>query len=178
MAYAVVFYFDEMSEIPILNVWNELGKDNLSSPTQTRTIRPHMTLAIYNSINCSECKSEINLFSAKSGILNIQADHFGIFPQPSSVIFIAPPSNKKLMVFHDKIHQMLRGKVGGSLKMYQPGNWVPHCTLAQDIKIIDLPAAIKICMRMKLPLDLMITQVGVVEFEPIIPLFEIDLADK
>jgi 2'-5' RNA ligase len=178
MAYAVVFYFDEISEIPILNVWNELGKVNLSSSLHKETIRPHMTLAIYDSINCSECEGEIKHFSAKSGILNIQVDHFGIFPRQSSVIFIAPPPNNKLMGFQEKIHQILTGNVKGSWEMYQPGNWVPHCTLARDIEKKDFPTAIETCMKMKLPLDLRITRVGVVEFEPIIPLFDIGLTDE
>lgn len=178
MAYAVVFYFDEISEIPILNVWNELGKDYLSSSVYMGAIRPHMTLAIYDSINCSKCEDEIKHFSAKSRILNIQADHFGIFPRQPSVIFIAPPLNSQLMVFHKKIHQILKDNVEGSWEMYQPDNWVPHCTLAKDIQKKDLPAAFWTCMKMELPLDLRITQVGVVEFEPIIPLFNIDLTDE
>jgi 2'-5' RNA ligase len=177
MAYAVVFYFDEISEIQILNVWNDLEKENLFPFRPMGGIRPHMTLAIFDSINCAECEGEIKHFSEKSGIFNIKADHFGIFPNQSSVLFIAPPPNNQLMAFHEKIHQILTGNVEGSWEMYKPGNWVPHCTLAQDIKANDLSAVIEICMRMKLPLDFLITQVGVVEFEPIIPLFEINLAD-
>ncbi|MDO9547306.1 MAG: 2'-5' RNA ligase family protein [Pelolinea sp.] len=177
MAYAIVLYFDENSEYPIYDVLDKLGEKGLSPSIHKGSIRPHMTLAIYDSINCSECEDEIKRFCEKPEILNIQADHFGIFPHETSVIFIAPAPTNELMNFQKKIHQILEGNVGEAWEMYQPGKWVPHCTLARDINKKDLSAALEICIQMKLPLDLRITQIGVVEFEPITPLFEVNLTE-
>jgi len=175
MAYAVVIYFDKTSELPILNAWRELEKKNISQAISNPGIRPHITLAIYDSLNCIECEKEIKQLADNSGVLSINADHFGIFPHSSPVIFIAPAPNCELMNFQKRIHQVLKNNVGGSWEMYQSGNWVPHLTLAHDIEKENFPAALEICMKIQLPLELKITQIGVVKFEPVKQLFEIDI---
>lgn len=175
MAYAVVIYFDKISEQPILDVWKELEKKNLSREINNPGIRPHITLAIYDSFNCIACEKEIRQFADNSGLLSVIADHFGIFPHASPVIFIAPAPNREIMNFQKRIHQTLKNNVEGSWEMYQPCNWIPHLTLIRDINKNKLSTALKICMKIKLPLELRITQIGVVNFEPITQLFEINL---
>jgi 2'-5' RNA ligase len=175
MAYAVVIYFDEISEQPILNVWRELKKKNVLQSMNNPDIRPHITLAIYDSFNCIECKKEIRQFADNFGLLSINADHVGIFPHASPVIFIAPTPNRELMNFQKRIHHTLKNYVEDSWEMYQPSNWVPHLTLVRNIEKKNLPTALEICIKIQLPLELKITQIGVVYFEPVKQLFEIDL---
>ena len=175
MAYAVVIYFDEISEKPILNIWRELEKENILQAMNNPGIRPHITLAIYDSFNCVECEKEIRQFAKNSGLLRVSAEHFGIFPHASPVIFIAPAPNRDLMNFHKRIHHTLKNNTDGSWNMYQPGNWVPHLTLIRDIEKKNLTIALEICMKLELPLELKITQIGVVKFEPVKQLFEINI---
>jgi len=175
MAYAVVIYFDKISEQPILNAWRELEEKNISRALHNPGIRPHITLAIYNSLNCIECEKEIRQYAVNSNLLYLSADHFGIFPHASPVIFIALSPNRDLINLHKRIHQILKNNVHGSWEMYQPGNWVPHLTLVRDIKKKNLSAVLEICMKIKLPLELRITQIGIVCFKPVKQLFEINL---
>ena len=175
MAYAVVIYFDEISEQPILNIWRELEKKNVTQAKNNPVIRPHITLAIYDSFNCIECEKEIRQFADNSGLLIVNAAHFGIFPHVYPVIFIAPAPNRELMNFQKRIHHTLKNNADGSWEMYQPGNWVPHITLVTDIEKKNLPAALEICMKIQLPFKLKTTQIGVVKFEPVKQLFEIDI---
>ena len=175
MAYAVVIYFDKTSEQPILKVWSELEKKDISQAMNNPGIRPHITLAIYDSFNCIECEKEIRQFAKNSGLLSVNADHFGIFPHASPVIFIAPTPNRELINFQRRIHSTLKNSVDGSWDIYQPGNWVPHLTLVRNIEKKYLPTALEICMKMVLPFELKITQIGVVNFEPVKQLFEIDI---
>ena len=81
----------------------------------------------------------------------------------------------ELIGFQEKIHHALEDFAKGSWKMYQPGNWVPHLTLARDIKKQNLSLALEICMKIQLPLELKITQIGVVNFEPVKQIFEIGI---
>jgi len=175
MAYAVVIYFDEISEQSILKVWGELEKKNISQAMNNPSIRPHITLAIYDSFNCIECEKEIGQFAKNSGLPSINADHFGIFPHASPVIFIAPTPSMDLINFQKRIHYTLKNNVDGSWDMYQPGNWVPHITLVHDIEKNNLSIALEICMKMKLPLELKITQIGVVNIKSVKQIFEIDI---
>ena len=164
MAYAVVIYFDEISEQPILNAWRELEEKNISRALNNPGIRPHITLAIYDSLNCIRCEKEIRQYAVNSNLLYLSADHFGIFPHAFPVIFIALAPNRDLMSFHRRIHQFLENNAHDSWEMYQPGNWVPHLTLVRDIKKKNLSAVLEICMKIKLPLELRITQIGIVNF--------------
>ena len=175
MAYAVIFYFDEISTRQIQKVWKELYEKNISPAMYSLDIQPHITLAIYDSFDCSECEKEINKFAENFDLISINANHFGIFPHASTVIFIAPAPNKELINLQINIHHSLEDYVSGSWKMYQPGNWVPHITLVRDIEKENFSKALEICMKMPLPLELKITQIGVVNFEPVKQLFEIDL---
>ena len=175
MAYAVVIYFDEISSQPIINAWRELEEKNISRATITSGIQPHFTLAIYDTFDCGECEKEIKQFAEISGVLSINADHFGIFPHPSPVIFIAPAPNRELIRFHKRIHQALKNNVGGSWEIYQPGKWVPHLTIVRDIEKKNFSDALKICMKIHLPLKLKITQIGVVSFEPVKSLFTMNI---
>ena len=178
MAYAVVIYFDEGSTKPILSVWEELAKKNLSLEMINSGIQPHFTLAIYDSFDCGECEKEIRRLAEHSGLLSLNADHFGIFPHTSPVIFIAPAPNKYLMKFHRRIHQTLKKNVGGAWEMYQPGKWIPHLTIVRDIEEKDFPTALDICMKIQLPLELRITQIGVVSFETARSLFKMNIGTR
>jgi len=175
MPYAVVIYFDKISDQPILNAWREMQENNISRALHNPGIRPHITLAIYDSLNCIECEKEIRQYIVNSNLIHLSADHFGIFPLASPVIFIALTPNRDLINFHKKIHQILKNNIHGSWEMYQPGNWVPHLTLVRDIKKKNLSAILEICMKIKLPLELRITQIGIVKFKPVEQLFKIDL---
>jgi len=175
MPYAVVIYFDEISDQPILKVWKELEEKNISQTLNNPGIRPHITLAIYDSFNCNECEKEIRQYAVGSNLLCLSADHFGIFPHASPILFIAPAPNMDLMNFHKNIHRILKKNTKGSWQMYQPDHWVPHLTLARDLKKKNLSAALEICMKIQLPLKLRITQIGIVCFEPIKQLFEVNL---
>ena len=178
MAYAVVIYFDKISSQTIVNTWKELVKNNISQNMLSTGIQPHFTLAIYDSFDCVECEKEIMKIAENSGLIDIQADYFGIFPNTSSVIFIAPAPGQALIQFHHNIHNSLKNHVGGSWEIYQPGKWVPHLTIARDINNHHLSSALEICMKIPLPLKMRITQMGVVSFEPIKPLFTMDIGSQ
>jgi 2'-5' RNA ligase len=178
MAYAVVFYFNKNSENPIYDIWKEFEEVGLSPNKHKEGIRPHMTLAIFDSMGCKECENELKRFVDESNMISIQANHLGVFPNQTSVIFIAPAPNIELLFFQKRIHQILEDKAEGPWEMYLPGKWIPHCTLAQQIEKKDLSTALNTCIQIRLPLELEISQIGVVEFEPIKPLFEIDFSQK
>ena len=178
MAYAVVFYFNKNSEIPIYKIWNQLEEINLSPNKYKGGIRPHMTLAIFDSMGCDDCELELKHFVDESKMFSVQANHLGVFPNQNSVIFIAPSPSMELLTFQERIHQILKDKAVGPWEMYLPGKWIPHCTLAQQIEKKDMSAALSTCIQIKLPMELNISQIGVVEFEPIKPLFEIDFSQQ
>ena len=78
MPYGVMLYFDDQTEKTILNIWQSLAENNLSSSMLDAGIRPHITLAIYEELDCRPCENELVKITAKTASLPIQFTHLGI----------------------------------------------------------------------------------------------------
>ena len=151
-----------------------LEKDNLASGILDAGIRPHITLAIYDELNCQPCDGELAKISSKTESIFLQLSHFGFFSNPEPVVFIAPVPTKGLLEFHSNLHSRLAKQAKKPWELYQPGKWVPHCTLALNFRTENLPKIIHRCQSLPLPMDVNAVQLGVVEFQPVKDLFKYD----
>ena len=174
MPYAVMLYFDSQSEKTISRVWQALAEDNLAMGILDEGIRPHITLAIYNELDCRPCENELAKITAKTASMTIQLTHLGIFTIPEPVVFAAPLATREFLDFHENLHASLVNEAKESWELYQPGKWVPHCTLALDFNLENLPEIISRCQSLPLPLDVQAVQLGVVKFQPVRDLFKYD----
>lgn len=178
MPYAIVLYFNEPSENAIKEIWDKLSQKNLSANISEAGIRPHLTLAIYDELHCQSCEKELEKFSAHTACLNISAEHFGIFFQPETILFLAPTPTRELLDFQAGIHKCLASKTTNPWPMYQPGIWVPHCTIAMNLEKEQLLQAVASVADVRLPIELHATQIGAVEFLPIDELFKYNLKNE
>ena len=174
MPYGVMLYFDSQSEKTIMDIWQALAESNLSSSMLDAGIRPHLTLAIYEELNCRPCENELVKITTKTSSLPIQFTHLGIFTNPEPIIFAAPLVTSDLLDFHNELHARLAGDGKDPWELYQPGKWVPHCTLSLGYKIEDQAEILKICQKMPLPLEVQAVKLGVVNFKPVKDLFNYD----
>jgi len=175
MPYALVVYFNIESEKPIRNLWERIADAGINSSFLDSGIRPHMTLSVFDKIECLPCENELSIFAQRTQVLNLDASHFGIFTNPHLVVFIAPTPTRDLILFHQRIVESIIPDPSLTRKMYQPGAWIPHCTVALDFEQENLSKVMKLCLELPLPFKLQPAQVGVVEFQPIKPLFDFDL---
>lgn len=174
MPYAVMLYFDTQIEQTIRKVWQTLAKDNLASSFLDSGIRPHITLAIYEELNCRPCENELVRITSETVSMAIQFTHLGIFTTPEPVVFAAPLSTREILDFHENLHANLASESKNSWDLYKPGKWVPHCTLALNFKIEDLTEIFRCCQALPFPMDVHAVQLGVVEFQPVRDLFKYD----
>lgn len=175
MSFALVMYFDHASEKPIRTLWQKIADAGLTSSLPDSGVRPHLTLSVFNEIDCLPCEEELEIFARRTRLLNLEASHIGIFAVPEPVVFIAPTPTKDLITFHQHLINAIAPQATPTNKMYKPGSWVPHCTVALDFKKEDAPQIVRISMDFPLPFKLRATQIGVVRFQPIKPLFNFDL---
>ena len=178
MSFALVMYFDQRSEVPIREIWQQIADANLTSTLPDSGVRPHMTLSVFDEIQCLSCEEELKTFANETKLLSLEASHIGIFTYPQPVVFLAPTPTLELIAFHRRIIHSIILDVASTRAMYHPGSWVPHCTLALDFEIELLSDIAKISTDLPLPFKLRATQVGVVEFQPIKPLFDFDLMNE
>ncbi len=175
MPSAVVLYFDAASEKAIRKIWKNLAKIGIPDEIEASGIQPHITLAVYDRLDCEPCENELEKFAARGNRLDIQAVYTGIFFHPETVLFLSISVTPQLLDFHAEIQQSLQHLAGKPWELYQPGNWVPHCTLAMNLKQKELHQALALCRKLDLPMRLHAARIGAVEFLPVGDLFQYEL---
>lgn len=171
MAFAVVLYFEEKNEREFLRIWNTLASEGLSTDLVKAEIRPHITLGIFDELNCQPCESQLAKVAAQTRPIEFQITYLGMFTHPEPVVFAAPTITAELIAFHQKLHEILADESKNPWEMYLPGKWVPHCTLALGFEIGQLEKVFKKCLELKLPMQIKTNQVGVVDFQPVKDVF-------
>ena len=177
MPYAVVLYFNKQSEKFIRDIWSRLSNNGIPSEIHHVGIRPHITLAIYDELTCQPCDSELSRFAPQTAHLRLNFTHLGFFTQPEKVLFLAPTPTSELLDFHAHVHKLLNQQTKAPWEMYQPGQWVPHCTLALGLDQEMFEKGASICSDIKLPVEMHATQIGVVEFLPVTEMYHFDLKE-
>jgi len=175
MAFAVVLYFEEIHENEFLRIWESLSSENLTSNLVEAEIRPHITLAIYDELNCRPCESQLAKVASHTQPISFQITHLGLFTQPEPVVFAAPTITHELLSFHEALHDALVKETKNPWEIYQPGHWVPHCTLALGFDLKNLGKIINKCLNLQLPMQVRADRVGVVEFQPMKDVFKFRL---
>lgn len=174
MPYAVMLYLDIQTENKIRKVWQTLSEHKFATGVLDAGIRPHITLAIYDELDCRPCENELAKITSKTASMAFQLTHLGIFTNPEPVVFAAPMPTKEFLVFHENLHASLVTEAKKPWELYQPGNWVPHCTLALDFKVENMAEIIRLCQTLPFPMDVRAVQVGMIEFQPVRDLFKYD----
>jgi 2'-5' RNA ligase len=174
MPFGVMLYFDDQTEKTILNIWRTLADNNQSSGMLGAGLRPHITLAIYEDLDCQPCENELVKITAKTASLPLQLTHLGIFTNPEPVIFAAPLVTEELLAFHKDLQSRLANEGKNPNELYKPDKWVPHCTLSLGYKIENLANIIQICQTLPFPMEVRAIQLGVVNFKPVKDLFNYD----
>ena len=174
MPFGVMLYFDSQTEKTISNIWQLLAGQNLTSSMLDAGIRPHLTLAIYDELDCRPCENELIKITRNIPAPVIQFSHFGLFTNPEPVIFAAPLVTKELLDLHKELHSRLAGDGKNAWELYKPGKWVPHCSLALGYKIENEAKIIQLCQQMPMPMNIKAVQLGVVNFKPVKDLFNYD----
>ncbi|MGA9398084.1 MAG: 2'-5' RNA ligase family protein [Anaerolineaceae bacterium] len=118
------------------------------------------------------CQKRLEAWAAQVRPLPISFQNLGIFPAPGAVV------TQELLALQREVDGLLEGCcTWPAFNYYRPGHWIPHCTLAMEFDDDKLPKALDIACHLKLPLNGLISGVGVIEFRPVKHLFAFPLAD-
>jgi 2'-5' RNA ligase len=175
MAFAVVLYFEDLHESEFQKIWKTLAEEGLSTDLLKAEIRPHITLGIFDELNCQPCDSQLAELAAQTRSLEFQITHLGLFIHPEPVVFAAPTITAELIVFHQTLHKIMAVESKAPWEMYLPGKWVPHCTLALGFEMEQVGKIFKVCQELKLPMPIKADQIGVVDFQPVKEVLRFDL---
>jgi 2'-5' RNA ligase len=86
----------------------------------------------------------------------------GTFPGDEGVLFLATTVTADLLAFHAQVHAALANQPIQHWPYYLPGNWVPHCTLAQGLDSTGRATAIELLHNYQ-PIAATVTTMGITD---------------
>lgn len=167
MGYAVELYFDDHIEQCIRHIRNVLFQQGIYSNLIELGERPHISLAVFSSVNVNALVSLIQDHAINISPIDIQLSAIGIFPTNENCLFLIPAVTLDLLTIHQDTLDRFAETGLISLPYYQATNWVPHCTLEMNIPSHQILKAVGICRDIFRPLQGQFREIGVVEFRPI-----------
>jgi 2'-5' RNA ligase len=168
-------YMDSVIEAAIWGLWQAIADAGVSSFVVKSGARPHVSLALYEKIDLAEFRSELETFADKTEPSSVTFSSIATFPTKEGVVFLAPIVTQELLDVHANFHRMFSRYRPEVSEYYLPNRWVPHCTVAMDLKSDQISRAIDVCRQVRLPIDGKFEQVGVIEYRPVKELFVYDL---
>jgi hypothetical protein len=166
MPFAVQLFFDSMSESIIGGILGELAKEGIFFSAFAPTIRPSLTLALYDQLDSTACASKLRVFAELSSPFALTFSSLGIFPGGKATFYLAPTVDQKLLDVQAYIHQLLKNSATSSLTNYASGDRISHCALALDLDKGLLARAIEIGLSIPFPLHCRVDEIGLAEYWP------------
>jgi 2'-5' RNA ligase len=134
--WAVEINLDPESEDRVAAIWDSMdaaGVESLGSVPGTE-YRPHVSLAVFEKGDRDRLSAVLTpvlrpLLGAPLSLASL-----GFFVNPQAVAFLGVTATQRLLDVHRQVHSALGGVAEGSWSLYEPGTFVPHCTLAMGYK--------------------------------------------
>lgn len=143
MIYAAELLFDLETESRILDIWSELRNRGLSSSMFDVGAKPHVTIAVWESVDdLPSLQKAIADFAGSTPPLPMQLTSVASFITSPGVVFLAPTPTREIIDFHRDFHDFLGDFPATS---YLPIHWEPHCTVAIDLAPERVAPAMEVC---------------------------------
>ena len=172
--FAVELYFDEDGEARVRTIWRALAEQGTSAFLLDAGARPHVSLAVLDDTDLDTLLAVVSAFSSELPYVRLEIASVGAFPTPQGVIFLAPVVDENLLAVHAELCDRLALEGIAPNRYYQPGAWVPHCTVAQHVEAVHLGAALSLTLELARDFEaLEVVEIGVVEVGTVTPLLRL-----
>jgi len=164
MPHGVVMSFEPAGDARIRAAWAALDAAGIESPAVSSTItgyRPHVSLAVFD----EAAEMDGVLRDAVSGAIGVplRMGSFGVFPGPDAVVFFGVVVTHRLAAIQRSVYDVVAVHARGYWKHYEPGVWIPHCTLASRTK--DPARAYAALAPLDLPIDTACASIELVDID-------------
>lgn len=167
MPYAVEMFFDKESDARIRQIWRSLKESGISSYMNDSGSIPHVTLSVFSGLDVDDADRRLVSFSEKVSGFRLVLASIGAFPTAENVLFLTPVVTEELLRVHKTFHNEFADLREDQWPYYMPGSWVPHCTLAINIKREEVHEALEHVIKEYSPLCVDVERIGLVEYHPV-----------
>ncbi|HEX3497975.1 MAG TPA: 2'-5' RNA ligase family protein [Stellaceae bacterium] len=171
MPIAVTLDLDAVTASRIEPLWDALERDSALPTTRRLGVRPHLSLAVYETLDPSALLVRLDGFVQRLTRVAIRFASIGLFADgPAATIFLGPIADRVLLDLHGAFHHEFADCVDRCISHYRPLHWVPHLTLAHDVAAIALPQAVARLADPMTPFAGTLDVLSVVRYLPVEPL--------
>ena len=177
MGYAIVGYFDFISDKRIKELWKGLADIGVDDYLINSANNPHIKFAMFDSLELDSTQKELDLLSRRIQKININFKKYGIYPNDNPFITIDIADNVEIIKLHEQIQKIFNEPGNGNNKGYfVPGIWSSDCQLTVSFDKAKLATAISYLSETTLPFSGQLERIGVIEFYPAKQLISYELS--
>ena len=161
--FVLELFFDPNTERAVRSLWGVVDALAGWTPQVRGAARPHVSACSCPSLDEDAFRQALAALTADTPPLRIEFASVATFASAEGVVFLAPVVTADLLALHIRLVEAMRQSGATVPDLYQPGRWVPHCTLAQGLPPELVSQAVAVALRQWSPAVGRIEQVGLVE---------------
>lgn len=171
MTYSIAVFFDEETENELRRIWQVLAESRLADVLYLSNNQPHITLSMYKNLDLDKTHTALCALASEFPQMDVSFRAVGIFPNTADV-FLMPSVSLTLLDLERKLREdFFDISIQPDVPYYQPGEWIPHCSMAIDVqRHLLLPAAQKVMEEMTFPWAGKIVGLGLTSYPPVVHL--------
>jgi 2'-5' RNA ligase len=158
---AIELYLDVDATRRVRRLWQSLEDDGI--PTLASLLnerhRPHVSLAAARRLEPEVVAEALDGLVVWPG-LTLDLDFVGQFV--GRVLWLGVTPTEELLSRHRAVHDRLAGRGVEVWEQYQPGRWVPHCTISMRVPNPMMATAVRRCLEY-LPIRATVTGAAVTD---------------
>ena len=160
MVAALELYLDVDATRRVRTLWRALEDEGIPSLGSLHAKhRPHVSLAAAHRIDPHAVADALSGVPVGQG-LSMRMDFVGQFV--GRVLWLGVTVTDELLAHHRMVHERLGERGIEVWEQYQPGRWVPHCTVSLRVPNPVMGPAIRRCLEI-LPLSATVTGAAVAD---------------
>ncbi len=147
------------------NFWNLFSRFEHSPSMAQLNYPPHLTLAAYDTIDELQLRRTLEAAFSGQSTFQLRFERIGIFTEPQLVFWADPAPSIALQRAHMAIHELIDPAL--CREHYRPGIWVPHSTIALQVRAENREQATALAACEFAPFDVVFDTVCCAEFLPV-----------
>jgi 2'-5' RNA ligase len=178
MGYAIELKLNENSAQQVLELWENLAAESISSLMLDIGSWPHISLAVFENIDPIVLRQMLSRFASETSPFSVILASVGAFPGDAGAVFLAPVVTQELLEIHRRFHRLLEDTGLECMGYYLPGSWIPHCTVAFGVEENKIGTAAEMCLRSGAFGRVGIDEVCLIESHPVREIYSFPLGGQ
>lgn len=167
MGYAIELALDDEYAAKVYPLWDAIHTHFGGTDLRLLGARPHISLAVLPDLTPETFYAPLEEFASTCPVLDIHFASVASFPTAEGVVFLAPVVTEELLSLHKRFHQLLRLLNVTSNPYYEPGSWVPHCTIGQNLPAAKVASALDFARTAGVYSRARLVEISLIEFRPV-----------